>query len=196
MNQQWTGSPGIAPMESELMQRKQRELGQQPPAPAMPAMPPPPPMEAPGMASPAMPAPPAAAMPAPAAAMPSPAAPDPEGDAAMGVARSAWSQALHEGMAAGLDLRTIMNNFNPELFNRFNQQQAPVEAAAPGGMVPPAGMPPTQPGAYGVGPQGSNPLQAEPAFPVAPAGADSRPGRGQSRQNRQSRSGRSRRDNK
>lgn len=96
-----------------------------------------------------------------------------------GMTRSAWSTALHEGMAGGKGIREIMAEFNPGMYGRYLGQQAP--AAPPQNPYMPAGMPgqapaapaaPASPGAgqFGMGTAGMGmPPAAPPGFPAAPA---------------------------
>lgn len=56
-------------------------------------------------------------------------------------ARSAWSQALHEGMASGAPLRETMAAANP-MFERYNvPAAAPTAAPAPNPLAAPASLP-------------------------------------------------------
>lgn len=106
-----------------------------------------------------------------------------------GMTRSAWSTALHEGMAGGKGIREIMAEFNPGMYGRYTGQQAP--AAPPQNPYMPAGMPGaaqthTMPdgsqmagppmggganvGQFGMGTAGmAPPAAAPPGFPPAPA---------------------------
>lgn len=118
------------------------------------------------------------------------AATDPMG-AEMGMTRSAWSTALHEGMAAGKDIRSIMAEFNPGMFGRYNPQaQQPAQthtmpdgttmpgASHGGGMGAGMAAPKAAPsvGSFGGGSSMMAPPPPAPAgFPVAPA-QGSRPG--------------------
>lgn len=98
-----------------------------------------------------------------------------------GMTRSAWSTALHEGMAGGKGIREIMAEFNPGMFGRYLGQQA--APAPPQNPYMPAGMPgqapaaPADPaagpsvGQFGMGgnPGMGLPAAAPPGFPAAPA---------------------------
>lgn len=96
-----------------------------------------------------------------------------------GMARSAWSTALHEGMAGGKGIREIMAEFNPGMFGRYNPQPAapatPQNPYMPGGMpgmgaAPAPGGPSV--GQFGMGGAPGGPPQnpyAPPGFSPAPA---------------------------
>lgn len=55
-----------------------------------------------------------------------------------GFPQSAWSQALHQGMAEGLGIRQILASFNPSMYGRYNVGGAPAPAEANPMMADPA----------------------------------------------------------
>lgn len=65
------------------------------------------------------------------------------GGSITGMPQSAWSQALHQGMAEGLGIRQILASFNPGMYGRYNIGGAPAPAPANPMMADPAmgGMP-------------------------------------------------------
>lgn len=63
------------------------------------------------------------------------------GGGVTGFPRSAWSEALHQGMAEGLGIRQILASFDPAMYGRYN----------PGGAQPPAPPNPMMAGGMGMG---------------------------------------------
>lgn len=104
---------------------------------------------------------------------PAMAAPPMAGGSITGMPQSAWSQALHQGMAEGLGIRQILANFNPGMYGRYNiGGGAPAPAANPM-MADPAmaGMPGIAPAPPMPAPGPSTPWPmsgSAPALPPAP----------------------------